>query len=810
MTSLKSALLRPGVRLMEQLPLTGKLALSAATLVVPLAVLLWLVFAESAAQLSTATAERNGVTVVKPLTDLLVRLQTLRGQTNQALQGAAQASSDRRLTQAQVAEAAKEVDTKLALSKLQLDTPWKAVREYAMTASTEPLPTDRAAALAQATARVAAVQEFIGLVAEKSELLLDPQASTYFLMDIAVQRLPDWFEDASALNGLGAAILVRGEPNRAERFVLADKSESLERHISAVKSKLDALSRQGIARPAEWEAARAASERLIELTKRAFAPEAAPTDPAVYFAVGMEAVSAIQTFDEVVLTSLSGDLSDRVTKIQAELALKSALLALCSLALCYLGLSFYYSQSSMLDQVLQGVRAIANGDLSAPISIRGADEVARIGSHVEDMSSQLSTLVAAIRSAALRVGQAGRTVADEGRALAHRTESQANSLRNSITVVGELSKTAASSADLAQSLDSMTTELRHRTEEGRTVMSSAVESMKGLEESARRVAEINGVIDDIAFQTNLLALNAAVEAARAGETGKGFAVVAGEVRKLALRCTDAAAEIRLLIDRTNEQVAVSAGHTHDSGVILGSISTCVDSLASRLKQLAQQNLEQSDGLETVAADVKALDSITIENAATVGRAEAASRALVTQATRLRDSVESIRLRPGSKAEAKSMVESALRRVDEVGWRAAASEFNDATGAYVDRDMALFAFDRTGICQVMPVRTEMLGRSIGDASGTDAEAANAFVQSTWNGLLDDGSWIQYVDTWTNPGQSAAKIAFVAPLSDNVLIGCSMTDASDTALPPAPPPPAVFATVTAAPEMMVLQEPESTPA
>jgi methyl-accepting chemotaxis protein len=777
------SLVAPGMRLMQRLPLRSKMVFMAACLLLPLALLLAGAFSDLSRALSATRAERAGVDVVRSLTGLLVPLQGFRAQTLQVMQGDAGSQAGRQLTRTRIASALSGVDASLAASEDEaLHRSWRPLRERLSADVNNDSSSDRAIVLAEHSARIKELTAFIEFAAERSSLLLDPESATYFLMDIAVERLPQWLEDVSLASGVGAAILVRGEPSSKERITFAAHAESMSRHLATVKRKLDSLIRADGKLPAEWEYARAAGERLLLLTQETFAAEVPPVEAAAYLAAGTDSVLAIEKLDDAVLSALADELDRRILRLQSRLVTYFAASAIGVLAMAYLGIAFFHSQAAVLNQLMDGVRAMAEGDLSSDMRIGGRDEVARIGKHLNAMSGRLSSLVGSIRSSAMRVGHASRTVSAEGLALALRTETQADRLRESTAAIEQLSVSASSSAELAGSLGDTLDTLRSRTEEGSSLMVAAQSSMDGLIDSARRVAEINGVIDDIAFQTNLLALNAAVEAARAGESGKGFAVVAGEVRKLALRCTEAAADIRGLIARTNEQVATSAAQTREGGLTLGSIQSGVDQLCSRLASLATQSNEQSAKLKEVAQSVGSLDDITSENALGGARCTAASRAMEAQAARLRRSVESVQLRPGTRQEAKELVEAALRRVDEIGWTIACTEFNDVSGPYVDRDMHLFAIDRDGFCRVLATHPEWTGQRLEEACGAFQPMIREFVEAAWKGAVEGGSWIRYTDGWSSEGASpVAKTAFVTLLNEDLILGCGCVAGDDPACP-----------------------------
>ncbi len=302
---------------------------------------------------------------------------------------------------------------------------------------------------------------------------------------------------------------------------------------------------------------------------------------------------------------------------------------------------------------------MSTGDLSHKIDVPGSDELARIGNMVEGMNVRLSSLVAEIRTSAARVGMSGQSVASSSESLAQRTEQQATSLRQTVETVQQLTEAVSSNAAAASELDHLTDRLKAEAEQGGEAMRSSMDAMAGLEHSSRRVGEIIGVIDGIAFQTNILALNAAVEAARAGEAGRGFAVVAAEVLQLAQRSSSAASEIRQLIARSGEQVESSVRQTRAVGQVLDSLVGGVRNVSQSLRRIAEASAKQSAELTHVSRNVGQLDQITRQNAAMVESSAGASQDLVDRAKVLSSAVASIRLRQGTADEARALVERGL-------------------------------------------------------------------------------------------------------------------------------------------------------
>jgi hypothetical protein len=363
----------------------------------------------------------------------------------------------------------------------------------------------------------------------------------------------------------------------------------------------------------------------------------------------------------------------------------------------------------------------------------------------------------------------GQQVASSSESLAQRTEQQAERLRETVGTVQQLTGAVSANAAAASELDQLTEKLKVEAEHGGNAMRGSVQAMAGLEDSSRRVAEIIGVIDGIAFQTNILALNAAVEAARAGEAGRGFAVVAAEVRQLAQRSSGAASEIRQLIARSSEQVDSSARQTRAVEQALDALVNGVRSVSTALRSIAKASAQQSDELGRVSASVGQIDEITQQNAAMVEQSADASKDLVGRAQTLSSAVATIRLRQGSADEAKALVDRAMALIKSRGLAAAAQAFHAKDGGYLDRDLYVFVVDRQGAYRVHGAKPAMEGKRVHDVPGI---AGDKFLHDAWAAAPGAGGWIEY--DIINPGSGVVqpKASFVIQLDEQQLVGCGV--------------------------------------
>lgn len=296
-----------------------------------------------------------------------------------------------------------------------------------------------------------------------------------------------------------------------------------------------------------------------------------------------------------------------------------------------------------IGEVAQALRALAEGDLafSPPAGRRGA--LVALTADVAATATSLTEVIGCIADAAADIEASSDQIASTARDVSGRAEGQAAALEETAATMEQMSLTVRANAERAERALKLARAANASAGRGNAVVTDAADTMRGIEESSKRIAEIIGVIDSIAFTTNLLALNASVEAARAGEAGKGFAVVASEVRSLAQRSADAASEIRELIRSSVDQVAEGAERVEGSRAALAEIAAQVESVASAITEIAEAGREQAAGVEEVSSSLGQIDQITQANAALAEESATSAAELQAQAGRLRSAVARFRL-----------------------------------------------------------------------------------------------------------------------------------------------------------------------
>jgi len=315
-----------------------------------------------------------------------------------------------------------------------------------------------------------------------------------------------------------------------------------------------------------------------------------------------------------------------------------------------LGLALMWMMRRWVAQPLaslqQAVGAIADGDLSQSVASNRQDEIGSLIQDTERMRERLAATIGTVRNSVDSIATAGTEIATGNFDLSERTEQTASSLQNAASSMSELTGTVRQTADSARTANQLVQSATSAATRGGEVVGQVVTTMDEINTASKKIADIIGTIDGIAFQTNILALNAAVEAARAGEQGRGFAVVAGEVRSLAGRSAEAAKEIKALIVNSVERVENGARLVQNAGTTMGEIVSSVQRVQDIIGEISSAATEQSEGIASVNASVVQLDQMTQQNAALVEESAAAAESLKEQAQRLVEAVSVFRVAGG--------------------------------------------------------------------------------------------------------------------------------------------------------------------
>ncbi|MBV1915333.1 MAG: PAS domain-containing protein [Pseudomonadales bacterium] len=345
--------------------------------------------------------------------------------------------------------------------------------------------------------------------------------------------------------------------------------------------------------------------------------------------------------DQLVSAAVAGDLSRRLTidgKQGFTLNLSEGLNKL--MGIC----------SEVITDVYEVMTEVSKGSLTQKVEREYEGEFDALKSTINDTVDKLTEIISGIRESAITVSGGAQEISQGNTDLSQRTEEQASSLEETASSMEEMTSTVKQSAENAIEANGLASTAKDKAERGGEVVRHAVIAMEAISDSSKEIADIIGVIDEIAFQTNLLALNAAVEAARAGEQGRGFAVVAGEVRSLAGRSADAAKDIKALIRDSEAKVSEGAQLVNESGKTLEQIVEAVEKVSTMVNDISEATTEQTNGISQVNIAVSQMDEMTQQNAALVEQATAASEAMAEQAQGMSTMVSFFTL-PGHAASA---------------------------------------------------------------------------------------------------------------------------------------------------------------
>ncbi|MGE8396907.1 MAG: methyl-accepting chemotaxis protein, partial [Comamonas sp.] len=345
-------------------------------------------------------------------------------------------------------------------------------------------------------------------------------------------------------------------------------------------------------------------------------------------AANLQLLSAMQ---EQIAMAAYNDAQTAVNR--AMLIATGAVVALLVLALVCAGLIIRTITRS-LDSAVHVAETVAQGDLSSQIEVSSKDELGRLMQALQSMNGNLLGMVNRIRDSSESIATGATQISTGNNDLSQRTEEQASNLQQTAASMEELASTVRHNTDNAQQATALARDAAKTATEGGQAMAQVTRTMETISASSRKIADIIGVIDGIAFQTNILALNAAVEAARAGEQGRGFAVVAGEVRALAGRSADAAKEIKQLIQQSVNQVSEGTRLVDATEQTISEVVRQVQSVSTLIQEISNASQEQSQGTGQVSDAIAQLDQVTQQNAALVEESAAAASSLNHQAAGL--------------------------------------------------------------------------------------------------------------------------------------------------------------------------------
>jgi methyl-accepting chemotaxis protein len=636
--------LSPGVRLFRAIGFRAKAIWVSAAFLVPLAMAMALLASAANEQVGIARSERDGVTVARPLLDLIAAAQNRRR---------AAAGNDADLPESQDKVRSAFVQLQASNAKfgpaMALGDRFATLQRLHDGLLQAPATGNVDTTFLAHTAYIDAAVDLMRQVADGSQLSLDPEGPTYHMMNMAILRGPLQTENVAKLRGLGSVSLkeaAAGKELPTQRLQRLSNWMSLWAFVDAdVENSFQAGIGSDPALAAEFDmkGADAASDAFRAAVQRDLLGPSASGDAAAFLALGTAVVTRQNALNKQVLDRLDSQLQARIDRLQTrlleQLATAGAFVALA----VYLLMAFYKVMMGGLTEVSGHLKQITLGNLTTAPTPWGRDEAADLMTTMGEMQASLRRVVATVLDGSAQVQGASHEISSASLDLSQRTEQSAASLQQTAASMHQIAGTVRHTTDTVAGASEIVRENAAVATRGGQVIGQVVSTMQGIRASSGKISEIIGVIDSIAFQTNILALNAAVEAARAGEQGRGFAVVATEVRALAGRSATAAREIKSLISASLEQVESGTQVVAAAGATMVDIVGNADRIAQLMNEISRATREQSTGVDQVGSAVTELDRSTQQNAALVEQTAAAAGSLSDQARRLAEEVSFFRL-----------------------------------------------------------------------------------------------------------------------------------------------------------------------
>ena len=626
----------PGVRMFRNLAFVSKAAVVSAIFLAVVVQLAFIYIRSSGQAIETSRRELQGVTHVRALVALLAEAQSLR-RASLAASGKGDAALQQQLVRVEERLAAAE---KLDVAALDLTEAHKFVRD-AFTPLKDP-PADREDAFKRADDFVQEVMRLMATLADNSALSLDPDPDSYHLMLAGTQETLDMHRRLGRLRDLGTDVLATGSLPALHRNVLHGDSYVLYSTLEQLFARYERIvkTNPALAEGLAFEESFKPVNAFMRTVRRGPLAEGGPAgDAAAFAAAGQAAMDAVSALNERTLHALDGRIAQRVAALAQARNLQLGVAGIGLLVATYFFYCFYLVTRGGLQEVTRHIDAMAQGDLSASPSPWGRDEAAALMVSIRHMQQAMRQLIGDVRGCADAIVTTSTQVAAGAEDLSARTEKSAGSLQQTASAMEQIAATVKGTAQRTDETATLGRENARVAGEGGEVIGQVISTMQGIQAASRKIADITGVIDAIAFQTNILALNAAVEAARAGEQGRGFAVVASEVRSLAQRSAAAAREIKTLVTASAEQTELGTRIVGSAGQTMSRLVTNAQAMSSLLAEVSGAAGEQTRGVADVGRAVAELDHDTQRNAALVEETTAAALSMKARAEELARTAE---------------------------------------------------------------------------------------------------------------------------------------------------------------------------
>jgi methyl-accepting chemotaxis protein len=623
----------PGVRLFSSLHFKSKALIISTAFLVPIVVLAATLWNSTQDIVDFANKERAGVVAMRALVPAYQNVLEVRNATRAKLGGfdsAADYRKAREKTDVSLAALRAYVTTSndplgLAPAVSKLEAAWQATA-----ASSNGADSSGSTVFGPVSS---ALIELLVKVGDDSNLVLDPDVDSFYLINAMVLTMPSAAEEVGQVWGWGTYSLAKSglDEKNGKRFhawqtnaqtKLNETRTYFGRAIAAnasLKAKLD------------FGPIDAASNFAIGA---AAAMEPGRSDTAKFYADGQAATTGLFKLYASGLNELDDLLRARTEAAQQARNLRFAVVIGCLTLACYLFYCFYVVSYGGLNHVKSHLSRMTQGDLTSTPVPWGTDEAAELMTSLQSMQASLLNIVSRVRTSSETIVHASGNIATASHDLSSRTVQTSANLEESASSMEEISSTVKQTADSVREAAAVASSNAQTASRGGAVIAEVVSTMHGINASSKKIGDIIGTIDGIAFQTNILALNAAVEAARAGEQGRGFAVVAAEVRSLAQRSAQAAREIKTLITASVDRVESGAKIVKGAGDTMNELVANAQRINCLLSEILTAANEQSSGVAQVGSALNDLDQMTQQNSSLVEQTATAASALKGQAQEL--------------------------------------------------------------------------------------------------------------------------------------------------------------------------------
>ncbi|WOB10492.1 methyl-accepting chemotaxis protein [Piscinibacter gummiphilus] len=595
--------------------------------------------------------QQAGLAPVAEVLRLVQLTQQHRGLTNTLLSGDASKQAPRQAKQREVDSAmAKLLDAAAAKPSARVSSRRDRLRAQwqALAADVERGQVALPASFARHSALIKEELALVDDLLDASGLSRDTVAATHHLSLAALRSLPQLSEYLGQARARGAGYLAKGQLDPTDRVTLSQLVEAVQDQAARVNADLDhatdadAAALGPLAERRQQAAAGAdAAVKLIQ--SQVLDAPALTLAPGGFFNTMTGHVDAQYALGAATFDVLNAEFERELAATRRLLWLLVPVVLLGGAAAAWLIVTIARTTSRSMAQALAASNALASGDLSFRARAETQDELGQMLRALGGSAGAIADVVSHIKSSSDSIATGSDQIAAGNFDLSQRTEEQAANLQRTAASMVQLASTVRSNADNAQQASQLASSASGVAARGGEMMGQVVATMSDIASSSKKIADIIGVIDGIAFQTNILALNAAVEAARAGEQGRGFAVVAAEVRSLAQRSAGAAREIKSLIGESVTRVESGSQLVNDAGATMSDIVAQVQRVSDLIGEIGHAAQEQHAGIEQVTGAVAELDQVTQQNAALVEESAAAAESLKHQARKLAEAVRAFRL-----------------------------------------------------------------------------------------------------------------------------------------------------------------------